>query len=262
MPSNLEICLEELDARPEDECYIRCVAVDGGQPGLALDRDGLVQWMPEETDGCHGLWVSQDGRLMLYGSKAPRAVVVERGERFQEAPAGKPVVLIDQDLLRVGDRRLRVHIHGETEELYEPERLTRSAMLRFFQAAAAAASLTLGGAALASGAAPGQAMGGEPAPIEVRLRPPAPPVRRAVLDCTITAQSTKAGKLTVKATCARTSGLYVGAFGTLVDKKTGRNISNGSVKVTSIQGKVIRMVCNGRKKPVKAAGKVRFWVRP
>lgn len=262
MPSNLEICLEELDARPEDECYIRCVAVDGGQPGLALDREGLVQWMPEETDGCHGLWVSQDGRLMLYGSDAPRAVVVERGERFQEAPAGKPVVLIDQDLLRVGDRRLRVHIHGETEELYEPEHLTRSAMLRFFQAAAAAATMTLGGVALASGAAPGQVMGGEPPPIEVRLRPPAPPVRRVRLDCKITAQSTKAGKLTITARCSQTAGLHGGAYGTLVDGKTGRNISKGSVKVTSIKGKVIHLVATYLKKPVKAAGKVRFWVRP
>ena len=63
MPSNLEICLEELDAGPEDECFVRCVAVSGGQPGLALDRDGLVRWMPEPPADVASAYLVENGFL-------------------------------------------------------------------------------------------------------------------------------------------------------------------------------------------------------
>ncbi len=262
MSSHIEVCLEELDAHPEEECFVRCVAVAGGQPGLTLDSEGLVRWMPDDESNCHGLWVSEDGRLMLYGSESPAAVVVERGQRSQEAPVGKPVVLIDQDILLLGGKRLLVHIHGETQQLYEPERLTRSAMRRFIEAAAVAASLTLGGSALAAGTAQSPTAGlQEPPPIEVRRHPPAP-VRRISLDCKITAQTTKGGKLHVEATCVKTTRLRVGLFGSLIDKKTGSTISKGTVKITAIKGSKISLVANGRKKPVRSANKVRFWIRP
>ncbi len=259
MNSNIEICLEELGARPDDECFIRCVAVSGGQPGLALDRDGLVRWMPEDETAYHGLWVSGDGRLMLYGAEAPDAVVVERGARTQAAPVGKPVVLVDQDLLRVGDRQLRVHIHGETEAMYEPEHLTRSAIKRFFQAATAAASLTLGGAALAAGPATDPAANiGEPTPIEVRVRPPKVAPRKRI-DCTVTKQTVKGGKLHVKTTCTTTKKLKVGKYGTLVTK-AGSTVTKGAVKITAIKGKTVTVVATQRSTKAKTASKVRFWV--
>lgn len=262
MDSNIEICLEELGAGPDDECFIRCVAVSGGQPGLSLDREGLVQWMPQDEATCHGLWVSGDGRLMLYGADAPGAVVVERGTRTQEAPVGQPVVLVDQDLLRVGERQLRVHIHGETEAMYEPERLTRSAIRRFFQAATAAASLTLGGVALAAGAGPGPALNpvagiGEQTPIEVRRRPPKVAPRKK-LHCAITKQTVKGGKLRVKATCTSIKKLRVGLYGTLTDKK-GNSVSKGTVKITSIKGNTVHLEATHLKKKSKA-NRVRFWV--
>lgn len=262
MTSNIEICLEELDTGPGDECFVRCVAVSGGQPGLALDRDGLVRWMPEDDGACHGLWVSGDGRLMLYGAEAPSGVVVERGTLSQAAPVGKPVVLVDQDLLRVGDRQLRVHIHGETEAMYEPERLSRSAIRRFFQAATAAASLTLGGAALAAGPATSPATTpatgiGELAPIEVRRRPPRVAPRKR-LDCTVSTQTIQGGKLHVTASCTSTKKLRVGKYGTLVDG-SGNTIRKGTVKITSIKGNIIRLVATQLTKKSKA-GKVRFWV--
>jgi hypothetical protein len=170
--------------------------------------------------------------------------------------------LIDQDLLRLGDRRLRVHIHGQTEAMYEPERLTRSAMRRFFQAAAAAASLTLGGTALAAGSAPSQMGGvGEPPPIEVRVRPPAVAYRVPV-DCAITGQASKGGSLHVEASCRSTAGLRVGLHGALFEKKKGRIVTHGTVKITSIKGSKIRAVAIRLKKPVRAASKVRFWVSP
>ncbi len=258
MNSNIEICLEELGARPDDECFVRCVAVSGGQPGLALDSDGLVRWMPEEETTCHGLWVSGDGRLMFYGAEAPGAVVVERGARTQAAPVGQPVVLLDQDLLRVGDRQLRVHIHGETEAMYEPERLTRSAIRRFFQAATAAAALTLGSTALAAGPVTDATAGiGAPDPIEVRRRPPRVAPRKR-LDCTVTKQFVKGGKLLVRATCTSVKKLRVGQYGTLMGK-SGSTISKGTVKITAIKGNSLRLEATQRTKKSKAT-KVRFWV--
>lgn len=41
MPRPLEICVEDLELPPQDDHYLRCVALPGGEPGLALDRDGL-----------------------------------------------------------------------------------------------------------------------------------------------------------------------------------------------------------------------------
>jgi len=43
MPKPKEICLEELDRDPEDENFIRCVALPGGEPGLAVKRFRAVR---------------------------------------------------------------------------------------------------------------------------------------------------------------------------------------------------------------------------
>lgn len=263
--NNIEICLEELGAGSEDECFIQCVAVSGGQPGLALDRDGLVRWMPEEEAVCHGLWVSGDGRLVLYGAASTSAsvgeVVVERGARTQVAPVGKPVLLVDQDLLRVGDRELRVHIHGETEAMYEPERLSRRSFLQAATAAATtAASLTLGAAASSASPTAGPQAGvGEPPPIEVRRRPPSVAARKS-LDCTVTKQYVKGGKLRVRALCSSAKKLSVGKYGTLYDK-SGKLISKGTMRITSIKGNTVYLKATHRNKKSKAV-KVRFWVSP
>ena len=37
MPTPMEICLEDLGRSTPDERYLRCVALPGGEPGLALD---------------------------------------------------------------------------------------------------------------------------------------------------------------------------------------------------------------------------------
>ncbi len=260
MSEFLEICLEELDAPADDACYIRCVVMAGGQPGLALDRDGLVRWMPEDEGACHGLWLSEDGRLVLHGAATTAAVTVERGARSVQAPVGQPVVLLDQDLLRVGDRRLRLHIHGETEQLHEPERLTRSAMRRFLQAAAAAATLTLGGAGLAAGpGATEQSVLGDPTPIEVRRRPPKVSPRTN-LDCNVSTQWVKKGKLRIKALCASTQKLRVGQYGILLDKKNRRPISKGTVKITAIKGSAVYIEATYLKKKKASLGWARFWV--
>ncbi len=55
MPTPLEICLEDLEDRSSGADPLRCVALPGGEPGLALDRQGAVRWMPADAVD-HGLW--------------------------------------------------------------------------------------------------------------------------------------------------------------------------------------------------------------
>jgi hypothetical protein len=254
MPRPLEICLEALDTTEPEARFVRCVALPGAEPGLALDRSGAVQWMPAVTD-VHGLRVSADGRLLLVGAATGGEVVVERGRRSLRAPAGERVLLRDQDLLRVNGRRLRVHVHGEAAEVHAPERLTGSALARIARAAAAA--LALGGA-LAPGAA---AAGRADAPIEVRVRPPdvAPP--RPPVVCTITAQKPvrRGGPIQVEATCPSVDSLSVGRVGWLLDPRTGAALSDGMVKITALSGTKITAEASQLKSPSRAT-RVRFIV--
>lgn len=258
-----EICLEELDRGSEEDVFIRCVALPGAEPGLALDREGAVQWMPEGPSA-YALCVSTDGKLVLLRAEGSGPVHVERGSRSLAAPAGQPVVLLDQDLLCLDGRRLRVHVHGETEGVYAPERHTRSSLARLARAAAVAASLALGGASAAAAAsagssAPGTAMG-EPAPIEVRTRPPvvAPPSR--LVDCSITRQQGSAkGPLTIHASCPSPKGLNVGMSGSLLDQKTNAFIKDGMVRIKTLSGSQIVVEAPRLQKAVPNA-KIRFHV--
>ncbi|MFH2007059.1 MAG: hypothetical protein ABI333_10780 [bacterium] len=263
MTKPFEICVEELYRGPEEEeRFVRCVALPGGEPGLALDREGTVQWMAD-TPAAYGLWVSMDDRLVLLRGESTDPIVVERRGRTLEAPFGKPVILRDQDELRINGRHLRIHVHGETEAVYEPERLSGSALGRMLRAAAAAAALTVGGAAGATAIAHAGAASapvGHRDAIEVRARPPEAPAR-APMDCTITSQKATRGKtLLIHATCPRTRGLYVGSYGVLLDPKTNQPLKNGSVTIRSVSAQKITAEAARQRKPVKAKA-VRFWVR-
>jgi hypothetical protein len=216
--------------------------------------------MPEGP-GAYGLCISADNRLVLLRAADTEPLRVERGDRSLEAPEGKPVVLLDQDLLCTGGCRLRVHVHGETEAVYAPERLSRSAFLRLARAAAAAATLALGGvSAAASGPGAGSAVAA-PAPIEVRTRPPIVAASRSV-DCTITRQkASRKGPLTIHATCAAPQGLRVGISGSILDPKTRQTIKDGLVTVKRITGKAVVVEAPRLTKPVNATT-IRFWVSP
>ncbi|MBI5499230.1 MAG: hypothetical protein HY907_03235 [Deltaproteobacteria bacterium] len=162
MPTPLAVCLEDLDARSPGERYLRCVAVPGRQPGLRVDPAGAVLWRGDGPVACE-LWVSMDQRLILYRPESAPAVVVRRAGRALDGPAGKPVVLLDQDGFEVGTKRMRVHVHGEAPAiaapsfLPAPERAEARGGLRG-AAAAVAIGAALGGAAL----------------FEVRCHPPSP----------------------------------------------------------------------------------------
>jgi hypothetical protein len=256
----LEICLEELGRAAEDGAFVRCVALPGGEAGLALDRDGAIRWRPEGL-AAHALCVSQDDRLVLLGHADAGEIHVERGSRSVHAVPGQPVVLLDQDLLRLGERSFRVHVHGEAAEVHPPEPLTGSALARLLRAAAAA--VAIGGAFAAGGDAGARpAVAGEPAPIEVRTRPPAPMPATKAIDCTITAQrpARPGGPIVVHATCPSPRGLHVGLYGSLLDPKTGQSLPGGGVKITKVTGVKIEVEASGLTKP-SPAKVVRFHVR-
>jgi len=245
MAMPVEICVEDLDRAPEDERYIHCVALPGGEPGLALDRKGDVRWMPEEPAD-YALWVSEDDRLVLLRGEGVGPVTVSRSGRSVQAPVGRPVVLLDQDLLLFNGRQLRIHIHGLAEQIHEPEPLGRSALARMARAAATAVAL---GAAVAAGSSATATPA--TAPIEVRVRPPSPPEPVVRVACKITKMArSKAGPLMVHALCPSPSSVQAGTHGEIVDAK-GTPIANGTVVVKKVAG--TKVVAQSKlTKPVKA----------
>lgn len=182
MPKPLAICIEDTAAIAPSRRYLRCVALSGADPGLRVTADGEVLWRSEAA-AAFELWISQDERLILYRYPDGARVVVRRDGRWLEAPAEKPVVLLDQDLVELGERRFRIHIHGAAPVVHEPSwlaeqppQVTRRPLAR--AAAALALGAALGGAGCKKAGdqtKTGPAADAE-APIEVRESPPAPPM--------------------------------------------------------------------------------------
>ena len=160
MATFIALCLEDLDAAPGSPEYLQCVAKPGSQPGLTVDESGRVLW--EVASGAaFELWVTADDRLALRRRSAACQVTVSRSERSLAAPTGKPVILLDQDEIRLGSRHWRVHLHGHVAGAHAPRPLLRKAF-----APLAAAALTLAGCA---GSDAGLK---RPPPIELRNNPP------------------------------------------------------------------------------------------
>jgi hypothetical protein len=255
MPTLLEICLEETALPPEAERYIRCVALPGGEPGLALDREGAVRWMPD-TPAPYGLWVSADDQLILLRAQGARPITVTRAGRSLEAPAEMPVVLLDQDLLQIDGRELRVHVHGVADEIHAPERLSGSALARVARATAAALAMSAA-VGVGGGAAAERAVAG-PTPIEVRAQPPAPRRAPRQVTCDVTSTTTSgSGSTQVVARCATAPIPPVGSRGQLLDAK-GAVIDQSSMVVTQVKGNTIIGDATLRK-GVKAT-RVRFFI--
>jgi hypothetical protein len=176
MPEPVAICLEDLSPRDPALRFVRCVVLGGGYAGgLSLGPLGELLWRSEgggegepttrpEDRGVVRLLVSSDEKLVLFrpDDAAPDALV-HRSGRSVLCPTGRPVVLLDQDLLEVGGRRLRVHVHGPAPSVHEPSPVpAEKPPASFMRAAAAALAI---GAAVSGGA-------GCEKPIEVRDRPP------------------------------------------------------------------------------------------
>lgn len=177
MPVPIALCLEDLDA-PPDARYLQCVAIAGTEPGLTLDSRGAACWQQRRNktlapDAACELWVSQDERLILFRPEdAVDSVVLTRGGRSLTVPAGKPVVLVDQDQLVVGTRRLRLHIHGKAPAVAAPSLFVPDEPA---PESAAGRTARIAATAIAIGAAVGA--GGCTKKVEIRDTPPkvAPP---------------------------------------------------------------------------------------
>ena len=171
MPRPLAICIEDLEAQPGEPRYVRCVAVSGREPGLRLGTRGEVLWKSDEDASCE-LWVSADDRLILYRPEGAAAVTVSRAGRSLDVPYEKPVVLIDQDQIRVGSRNLRVHVHGEAPVVSAPSVLAPQKGALAGLARAAAVAATIGAAAVVGGCGKKGADSQAKPPVEVRDEPP------------------------------------------------------------------------------------------
>jgi hypothetical protein len=192
MPQPLAICLEDLDGRTTSARYLRCVAVVGRQPGLRVDGQGTVLWKSDEGAACE-LWVSGDDKLVLYRREGAPSVLVRREGRALEAPAGKPVVLLDQDRFEVAGKRLRVHVHGRAPAVVPPSPLPETSVSSFPKAAAAAVAL---GAVL--GAADCKKEAEKITDVEVRTTPPS--IAEPTPDVMPSAADVGPGPITVDAT--------------------------------------------------------------
>jgi hypothetical protein len=122
MVKPLAICIEDMDVQSGAGKYLRCVAVPGRQPGLRLDGAGRVLWRSDDGASCE-VWVTADGRLALYREEGMGRVTLRRAGRSLDVPDGKPVIVVDQDRVDVGTRRLRVHVHGEAPAATAPSPL-------------------------------------------------------------------------------------------------------------------------------------------
>ena len=249
-PVPLAICLEDLDAAVDDERYLRCVALPGDdEAGLTLDSGGKARWMPDGPEA-YELWVSADGRLALFRNAGAPLLVVRRAGRSVEAPAEKPVMLLDQDLLEVAGRRLRVHVHGEAEEVHEPMFLSARALARRARAAAAALALsTAVGAAGPAQGAPTPGAGGGQAGIEVRLSPPKKPARSRRHKCNIVSLKPGKGDSIITLKCPKDAGITKGLRGQVLGPKGGR-VAGGTVHVVRVN----KTTVVGKTKLKKLAG--------
>lgn len=150
MPKPLAICIEDLDAKSGREKYVRCVALVGRRPGLRLDGAGQVVWRNDDGTFCE-LWVSADGRLALYRQEGMGRVTLHRAGRRLDVPDAKPVIVIDQDRIDVGSRRLRVHLHGEAPAVVAPSPLPSSPRRLERLAQAVTTAAVIGAVATAGG---------------------------------------------------------------------------------------------------------------
>ncbi len=255
MPQPIAICLEDLDAPHDDERYLRCVACPGGEPGLGLDSAGIVRWMPDGPTA-YELWVSADGRLALQRGRDAGAILVRRGGRSLEAPAESPVILVDQDLLEVAGRRLRVHVHGEAEQVHEPTWLSGRTLARMARTAAAALALgtAVGAGAPAQGSGSPEVTGTQPEPIDVRRRPPKPAPVYTYCDILKLYKHKKHGQ--VLAMECKYGRIRVGARGQVLDKNGTPPVKDSEVKILEFKGR--KIVASTKLKKLGSIKKARF----
>ena len=170
MPEPIAICVEDLAPVDVNDRFVRCVAKVGRGDGLALDPAARPVFGKQTNAACE-LVVSLDQRLLLIRHEGAPTVTVFRAGRSLEAAVGHLVLLVDQDEVQVGDKRVRIHIHGLSPEVHAPKPFVPKAVKTAVSMAAVMALAATGCDQTSSLL--------DSKPIEVREHPPAPPPRDA-----------------------------------------------------------------------------------
>lgn len=177
MPTPIAICIEDMDSLDNSSKYLRCVAVAGRLPGLQMKSNGAVIWQDKDKTACE-LWVSGDNCLILYRPQGATPLTLHRAGRSLDVPFDKPVVVIDQDQIDFGQRRLRLHVHGKTTKVmppapFVPENKKAGRLGRAAAAMAIGSLLAAGGCLEVRDAPPSVVVKDEGTePIDVRESPP------------------------------------------------------------------------------------------
>ncbi len=178
MPQSLHLCLEDCHAVHQSVRFLRCTALVGRQPGLAVDLAGQVIWQAA-VPVYFELWVSGDDRLICFRpAGSSEGAIVHREGRSVRVPEGKPVVVLDGDEVEIPGRRFRLHLHGPAAAASAPTWFVpdTSGPGRLAKLAAGAAMTlsALGAVACGKGDSEKTAPPAKP-PIEVRTAPPDAP---------------------------------------------------------------------------------------
>lgn len=175
MPQPIALCLEDLDTIDEARRFLQCTALADGEPGLALDDRGAALWRSAREEAACALVVAADGRLTLHHSAHAAALRLRRSGRELLVGAEHRVVLLDQDELTIGGRRLRLHVHGAAPEGASPAWIRAEPQappgLTARSRIATATALALG-AAIGTTGCQGASAEPPPQPLQVRVRPP------------------------------------------------------------------------------------------
>jgi hypothetical protein len=160
----LSLCLEDLGDGAAAARFVQCTALPHRGPGLSLDGEGKPGWQLAAGVAAQ-LCASGDGKLILLRCPEAPACVVQRAGRSLDAPAGKPVVLLDRDRVVVGGHPLRIHLHGPTDSACAPTPVSARRPGKLLRAAAAAFAVgaTVGGGSAGAGQPSALASGGPPA---------------------------------------------------------------------------------------------------
>ena len=121
MTRALAICIEDLDVEAGAARFLTCTVLPEGEDGLGIDARGAVVWRLADTRVRLG--VAADGRLTLLRSAEAPPVAIERDGRSLEVPLERRTPLLQGDVLRLGERRLRLHVHGEASDVRAPSPL-------------------------------------------------------------------------------------------------------------------------------------------
>lgn len=170
MPKPLAICIENCYPPHEGLRYLRCTAITGVDPGLAVTPAGEVVWKGEGPVLCE-IWVSSDEKLICFRPPSATAGArVHRAGREVVLEENKPVVVIDGDYLLLPGRCYRLHVHGQAPAVTEPRYLDfEEPASSTWARLAAAGVLVLGTVAVP---ACGRPSGDETQRVEVRDQPP------------------------------------------------------------------------------------------